>query len=269
MKILKRIVASLVALGFVFGIGFVSVSAEEVTASGEDPNFAKVKKQDDELDPIIKEVYSKHIKEIGDVKKAALDEQGVDSVEKLAKITKQNIKDSEKQIKDKMHKEIDKVMKKYGWEQVEDTYSDDQQMTTNSTSGNISLTRSLYKSSDGYYTYYGYWDWTDGKWDSYHDIEDILAVRSTKDMTQRVSAYIYSWDNYGYSRHDRVARRSWEADGATFNVHDYLGYGWGDLCLCIIQIMGMQSLRSRHQQGLKYIRTLNITMKLIHGIRTL
>lgn len=224
MKGIKKIVGSLLVFSGILGFNALDTKAE--SSSVEDEEFLSVQQESAELEKIIYEIYSNRIKEIGDAKKEILENDGVNSINSLSEADQRSIQLTEIQIKNLMQAEIDEAMSKYGWEKIEENLTDTP--TPFSVSGNISLTNSMYKNTSGYQVYTTNWDWTDGKWDDYADIEDIMAIRSTQDITSRLSANIYAFDNYGTDNSAQVSRRDWEADGALFNIHDAnLGYGWG------------------------------------------
>ncbi|WP_431028137.1 hypothetical protein [Lysinibacillus sp. LZ02] len=227
MKGIKKVVGSLVLSSSILGFNVLETKAESASVeSVEDEEFLSVQQEIAELEKIIYEIYSTRIKEIGDAKKKILENNAENSFKSLSQADQRSIQLTEIQIKDLMQAEIDEAMSTYGWEKTEENLADTP--TPFSVSGNISLTNSMYKNSSGYQVYTTNWDWSDGKWDDYADIEDIMAIRSTSDITSRLSANIYAFDNYGTDYSANVSRRDWEADGALFNIHDAnLSYGWG------------------------------------------
>lgn len=225
-KHIKNIFSSLVVSVCIFGVSDLNANAAEKTESTNDAAFLSTQKEVSELDKQINEIYTMHNQKMGTIKEEAFMQENVDSFQKLSTKNQLKIQLAENTIKKDIDDEVDKVMSDLGWEKIED--SEEPRFSVNSLSSAISLTRSLYKNSYGYYVYRTDWNWTDGKWDNYADIQDLLAIRTSKDTTENVTAYIYSFDNQGNARHGQVSRKEWHADGVVFNVHDAnLTWGWG------------------------------------------
>ena len=109
----------LLAISSIFALSIYSVKGQSVNK--EKASLALLQEDSAEIQGIVNEIYSKHIKEIGNLVKAAIVKRGKNSVENLSAQSKETIELTESQMTAEMRKNVLETMNKYGWERIEES----------------------------------------------------------------------------------------------------------------------------------------------------
>ena len=77
------------------------------------------------IESIVKGIYDDHAKSVGEIKKVALEKEGVYSTSDLSLNASKKVELAESESHDEMRKQVTEIMEENEWERIEDQNDDD------------------------------------------------------------------------------------------------------------------------------------------------
>lgn len=172
-----------------------------------------------EVREINKQIYEEKIKDMNVVLDSKMKQFNASSLEELNAQERASLASLEHKLWLEAIETVDKNMEEHGWTLVENTDRKDSLM---STPGNLEITDRLYTyTNKDYFTFEGYWNWTNGTWDPFKNTLDIAAFRALNKVDSIINSSISAWDSGGNSRNSYVNKRTETDQGVIFNVDDH------------------------------------------------